>query len=656
MKKIVFLLCFVFAIQFAEAKKRALIIAIGDYPANTGWGAISSLNDVDLVKQSLLNQQFLNEDIVVLTNEQATKKGILAAMEKMRAVLLPGDILVIHYSGHGQQIFDDNNDEADGKDESLVPYDAFARYSYNYKGENHLRDDELGNIIAAYRNILKKNGQLLFILDSCHSGSATRGGKSRGGQATFAPDGWKENTGSPKNTGSAMLETVKINADASPFVIMSGASADELNYEYEGFGSLSYAFSKAMTDLGTNFTFRQLFSSISANMNVISPKQTPTIEGDVDYKLFKGEYTKQQPYFEVKKVKRENLITINGGKIQRLFNNTTVLILPAGTTKVTADKVITKGKITNASFNESILTLEKGLPDFNEKKYWVFIDTPSYGDISLKVFIDPTVEDKLVREGVASYLEKNQLGVIVKDITISDVNIMKSGNSYALIVSKGNTSFDDIDKSRSSDSDVEAITKKLFNFAQGQYLKNLSMKNYDYEFEFKLLPINFDEATSKAGDLKPESTNTNASEIVVVKEGEDHVVLQITNKSNEALYFSVIEINSKGEIAPFFPNRSCPLNNNERKIEAGKTMIYKTCVYSFSSPYERLMLKAFATTSPINFEATVTTRGVGTRGNAHPLEKFVQNTYTQSRGADGNSVSQSIDGFSAELIYEIVKK
>ncbi len=587
MKKIVFLLFLTLTIQFAEAKKRALIIAIGDYPVNTGWGSISSLNDVDLVKQSLLNQQFLNEDIVVLTNEQATKKGILLAMQKMRDILLPGDILVIHYSGHGQQIFDDNGDESDGKDESLVPYDAFARYTYNYKGENHLRDDELGNIIATYRNILKKNGQLLFILDSCHSGSSTRGGKARGGQATFAPEGWKENTGSVKNTGSAMLETVKINADASPFIIMSGASADELNYEYEGYGSLSYAFSKAMNELGSSFTYRQLFSSIAANMNVISPKQTPTIEGDLDYKLFKGEYTKQQPYFQVNKVKRADVITINGGKIQRLFNNTTVFILPAGTTKVTADKVITKGKITNANFNESIITLEKGLADFNEKKYWVFIDTPSYGDIVLKVFIDPTVKDNLVRNGVTSYLEKNKLGEIVTTIETSDVNIIKTANSYGLIVSKGNTSFDDIGNSRGADSDVKILNEKLFNFAQGQYLKNLSMKNYDYEFEFKLLPINYDDTSGKVGELKPESSDKNASEIVVVKEGEDHVVLQITNKSNEPLYFSIIEINSKGEIAPFMPNGNCPLNDNERKIDAGKTMIYKNCVYSFGAPYER---------------------------------------------------------------------
>ena len=98
---------------------------------------------------------------------------------------------MIHYSGHGQQIFDDNGEEIDGKDEALVPYDAWVRYNNNYKGEHHFRDDELGSYITKFRNKLSANGQLLLLLDSCHSGSSTRGGKSRGSEAVFAPSDWK---------------------------------------------------------------------------------------------------------------------------------------------------------------------------------------------------------------------------------------------------------------------------------------------------------------------------------------------------------------------------------------------------------------------------------------------------------------------------------
>ena len=40
---------------------------------------------------------------------------------------------------------DDNGDEEDGLDEALIPYDAQFWYAPGeYEGQNHLRDDELG--------------------------------------------------------------------------------------------------------------------------------------------------------------------------------------------------------------------------------------------------------------------------------------------------------------------------------------------------------------------------------------------------------------------------------------------------------------------------------------------------------------------------------
>lgn len=655
MKKFIILIFALFCCQNLLANKHALIIAVGDYPAKTGWGAISSVNDVPLIKQTLLNQGFLEENIEVLINEQATKKGIMEAMQRLKNRIAEGDIVVIHYSGHGQQIFDDNGEEIDGKDEALIPYDAFVKYTHNYKGENHLRDDELGNLMTSFRNKLGKNGQLLFLLDSCHSGSATRGAVTRGGEGTFAPAGWKASD-DVKTAGSDMFERSKVSQDAAPFVMISGASADELNYEYEGYGSLSFAFSEAMNELGSDFTYRQLFAKIAANMNVISPKQTPTIEGDTNYKLFKGEYVAQQPYFEVTDITRPDLIRMNAGKIQRIFKNTTVKILPAGTTEVEEDKVLAKGNISNAKFNESIIKLDKALPTSNEKDFWVFIDEPSYGDISLKVYLDETVTDSEIKNGITDFLKQNNLGEVVADTLQADVFVMKDGESFTLNVSRGVETLNEINKERGTGA-LESINQKLFNFAQGQYLKNLSLKNEKYEFEFKLLPIEYDIETGTIGELKPETENLNEAGTFQVNTQDDFVVLQVTNKSDRPLYFSIIEINTQGEIMPFMPNDNCDLNDNERKLAPGQTMVFKDCIFSFGPPYEKLVLKGFATSSPINFQPTVQTRGEGTRsGNQNPLENFIQQSYSKSRGSGATSTSGGMEGYSTEFVYEIVEE
>ena len=664
MKKIILLsLMLAFSLN-AMAEKYALIVAVGDYPPRTGWSSISSANDVPLIKNTLLDQKFKEENIVVLENASATRAGILAAIKDLQSKIKPGDIVVIHYSGHGQQIFDDNGEEIDDKDEAIVPYDALVKYTSNYKGENHIRDDELGNIIANFRNALGKNGQLLILLDSCHSGSATRGGKARGGQATFAPPGWNPKTGENKS-GSGLLEPAKAGPDAAPFVMLSGASADELNYEYEGYGSLSFAFSKAMADLGSDVTYRKLFSAIAANMNIISPNQTPTAEGDLDYKLFGGEYVKQQPYFEVSKVSRPDIIKINAGKLQRLFEETTIKILPAGTSEVNDDDVITKGRISKAYFNESIIKLEAPLSSTNAKDYWVFIDEPTYGAIKMNVFIDNSVTSKSVQRELEAFLNEKKVGKIVDNNLDANLILMESNSTISILTVSGQETFVNGDETIYQQTKIDGdynfkdITNTLFNYAQGTYLKNLSLKNYDFEFEFRLLPGKYDPEIDEI-DFIEESAFTDEAGKFKVNTEDDVVFLEVTNKSQQPIYFSIIEINSKGEIVPFMPNGDCTLNDNERLIPPGKTMVFDNCYFQFGPPYETLVLKGFATPKPINFRPTIQSRGpVATRsaGGNNPLEDFVGETYNQTRGSRGNTGNKrtgKIDGYSTEFLYEIV--
>ncbi len=656
MKRLFFiLLVCIICSSHAFANKHALIIAIGDYPTKTGWGTISSANDVTLIKQVLLEQDFMEENITILLNEQATYAGIIEALKRLQSKIVPGDIVVIHYSGHGQQIMDNNGEEIDDMDEALIPYDAWVKYTHNYKGENHLRDDELGRIITSFRNDLEKNGQLLLLLDSCHSGSATRGGLARGSKTVFAPEGWKPSKNADTTGGSDMFEKESISESAAPFVLISGASANELNYEYEGYGSLSYAFSKAMSDLGTNFTYRQLFSKISSIMNVISPNQTPTIEGDKDYKLFKGDYVKQEQYYEVISMPRNDVIKIQAGKLHGIFKNTTVSILPAGSQSFSQDKVITTGKVALAKFNESNILLDKPLPNSNNMDYWVFINDRTYGDIALKVYMDSSIREKELKIEIGDFLKENKLGEIVTDSLGSEVTISKKADSYRLSATNGSKAIADVETNRGEEA-VNILKKKLFNYAQGQYLKNLDLKNPNYEFSFRLLPKAYDVVLEEFGDTLAENSYVDKSGMFQVRPNKDHVVLEVTNKGKQAVYFSIIEINSQGEINPFMPNRNCTLNNNERRLEPGKTMIFSDCVFSFAPPYEKLVLKGFASNTPINFQSTIETRGEGKRSMEYPLESFLAKTYVQTRSGEGNKVSGKVDGYSTEFIYEIIKE
>jgi hypothetical protein len=80
----------------------------------------------------------------------------------------PGDLAVFYFAGHGSQVFDLDGDEPDGLDETLAPSDVLVTSS-----ENDIRDDEFREWLATIRT------DVVVILDSCHSGTATRAGDMR---------------------------------------------------------------------------------------------------------------------------------------------------------------------------------------------------------------------------------------------------------------------------------------------------------------------------------------------------------------------------------------------------------------------------------------------------------------------------------------------
>lgn len=143
--------------------KRALLIGINKYkgvPKLQG-----SLNDIATMKQVLMTRWGFNErHITMLTDEAATRAGMLAALEDLVREAGTHDTVYVHYSGHGSQVPDTNGDEKDdGLDETLVPQDGRT-------GDvRDITDDELDALFARLRS-----KTALIVLDSCHSGTATR--------------------------------------------------------------------------------------------------------------------------------------------------------------------------------------------------------------------------------------------------------------------------------------------------------------------------------------------------------------------------------------------------------------------------------------------------------------------------------------------------
>lgn len=178
--------------------KRALLVGISEYPthrdAGMSWNPIHGANDVELVKDTLLRQGF---DVTTLTGPGATAAAIRRALGRLARECRSGELVYIHFSGHGQAFEDLSGDEEDGWDEAIVPYDAMLRYSRGtYEGGCHIIDDELEEYFSAVRSKVGEKGYVYVVLDACHMGGASRGDEGedyetfvRGTDRGFSPGG-----------------------------------------------------------------------------------------------------------------------------------------------------------------------------------------------------------------------------------------------------------------------------------------------------------------------------------------------------------------------------------------------------------------------------------------------------------------------------------
>lgn len=159
------------AVQMAAQTKRALVIGLGQQE-DKAWAKINGDRDVPLVKEMLNAAGY--KQIKILVNKQATKSAIIKAFGTLAKQCKQGDVVYVHFSGHGQQMTDREGDEKDGWDEAWIPYDAYMKYCKKDRGDKHLTDDEVGRLLDAIKSKVGDTGRILVVIDACHSGSGTR--------------------------------------------------------------------------------------------------------------------------------------------------------------------------------------------------------------------------------------------------------------------------------------------------------------------------------------------------------------------------------------------------------------------------------------------------------------------------------------------------
>ena len=163
------------AVETDGARKLALIVGVGEYANAAIPDLVGPPNDAqrlyDLLTRPVASggYGFPVANVCFLRDQAATNAQFRAAFKSHlidRAREGKDDLAVFFFAGHGSQAPDRNNDEPDSWDETLMLHDARTG------GEGDLLDDEFHELLRALH---AKTRNIVTILDSCNSGTATRG-------------------------------------------------------------------------------------------------------------------------------------------------------------------------------------------------------------------------------------------------------------------------------------------------------------------------------------------------------------------------------------------------------------------------------------------------------------------------------------------------
>lgn len=253
--------------------KRAVVIGINQYTpteAATGfalrkWKDLDgAVNDAESMA-ALLEGRFEFDEVVVLTDREATREAILGALADLEAASSAGDVAVFYYAGHGSQVRNTASSEADGLDETIVPADV-------PDGADDIRDKELRGV---FNGILDKGALLTLIFDSCHSGSITRGLPGTATRFLEPSDRVISDPSEPPrpvDRGALVLSSAQDSQLASE-------TLDELSVPR---GAFSWALNRALIELPPTASASDIFLKARAYMKGQGMSQDPVLGGDDD--------------------------------------------------------------------------------------------------------------------------------------------------------------------------------------------------------------------------------------------------------------------------------------------------------------------------------------------------------------------------------------
>jgi hypothetical protein len=622
--------------------KRALVIAIGGYKVDqTGWRGTSSANDAKLLEPVLKKQKF---DVEIISDPN--KEQIEAALEALRLKSQPGDIILVHISSHGVQITDDNGDEPDGFDESIVPIDApdASKIPPGYKGEKHLRDDRLGELLTSIRIRLGPKGDLLVLIDACNSGTGTRGpgGPSRGSVEPLRLPGFPSK-GNLSEDQDSFFELPK-GPELSDVTVISAAQANHLNYENaaKNCGSLTSAFCAILDEVGAEMPYQALFERTQSKIGMIRTceltGQQPELESTRPGRtMFGGPIAETRQKFPILSIDpAKQTAIINGGKLKGIDAGASLKLYKSGENP-TSSKALDSAIVISANELQALVKFARKIPITKINGGFFYLDRRVFRDDTLFVNIDllPMSMQAVFDKVLARVKYPVALRKVGFDVSIKQV---EEGNKTSIGFYMPLTGH--LFPTISTDPDFLVTTiETLYWNKTLQYIK---LRQED-------ISINWSMERKAASSSDTVTYMQILNDTLHARQADTGYYLRVQNASNLPIWFNILDFQPDGIFRLHWPQAGT--QEEGFRLEPGES---RKIPFGLAPPFGKEVFKLFATTSMLDMRSLIEdVTAEGSRGptsNDTPLTRFLK-----SRASTRGSIypTDVKEGKTTEIHYVI---
>lgn len=559
-----------------QMTKHALLIGINQYPKLPPDKQLHGcVNDVELMADILKRRfGFATSNVKLMRDSEATRDNILAQMDALVADTAENDIVALVYSGHGSQIRDREGDEADGWDETIVPFDS-GRDTHPCRD---ITDDE---IYLRLLQLTRKTPFVTLLFDCCHSGTISRDAFGEGSR-WVEPDNRSDKDLPPALDLSTELAHELARAVDAPsgwlpvsdrYVLLAGCSDSESSYEYRAPGStathgaLTYFLGQALTQAPPDTTYRDIFEQIGAQVTAVRPYQHPQLEGARDRALFEARDLKPMRFVAVK-ARRNNVVTMAAGAAHGMVAGSQWAIYPKGTRSIkvetpraglvevtTVRATTADAKIIESSDQAAIQANARAIEHahaFGEARLLVAVQAPPALAAAANVVKAAIGNSALVR--VAEPVEAEFCAYLLppRDIATAGDPVPQLSRlakaTWAVVGRDGRLC---MPVHAADETDVAFTLRENFELL-ARYRHGLALRNPDAEsalkgkVDFTLLRLGAD------GQTWEPAVSDDAGGAIRYREGE-RIAFRITNRYDRSIYVSVLDFGLSGAVSLLHP-------------------------------------------------------------------------------------------------------